>query len=474
VVAVCLGPVLSIDLWLHLAVGRQIVTEQAIPTTDSFSHTAAGKPFVAHEWLSQVILYELYRLGGKGAMVALKLVLGLAAFGLLYLLAFRRSGEPLVAAGLVVLAALCARPYLDYRPTMFSLVFFAGLLLLLERLRSRPPRQVWWVPACVGCFALWMNLHGAAVSGIVLLAAVLAAEAVSWWVGVGERQEQGNLLPLLATGLPAAIAGACLNPRGWRALAYPLQLGTSQLALKNVNEWLSPDFQNWEMRAFEVLLLIGFGLLLVPRAQRRLSDIGLLVLFAHAALISKRHSVLFAWIAVGAYAGLAAGAAAELRVLLSGPHGRLAWASLGLAFALPCLACSWRLLPTEDVVATALGMRYLPAEATDFIEKERPAGKMFNLYEWGGYLMFFAPEIPVFVDGRGDVYEGPPFVDYMELWYGHPGWQERLAHYGVGFALLKPDSALRAALRESGQWREAHVDDVAVVVVRKQPPAEVE
>ncbi|MFQ6131895.1 MAG: hypothetical protein ACE5R4_07645 [Armatimonadota bacterium] len=472
VVALSLGPTHSIDLWIHLAVGRQIVTQGAIPTTDSFSHTAAGAPFVAHEWLSQVIFYWLYLLGGKPAMVALKTVLGLAAFALLYVLAFWRSREPLVGGGLVVMAALCARYSLDYRPMMLSLVFFAGLLLLLEHMRKRPMRLLWWVVVCVAVFCVWINLHSVAVAGLMVMLVLLVSEAVCWWAGVGERDEQANLLPLLAAGLPAAAVGCCLNPRGWQALAYPLRLGTSDLALKEIVEWFSPNFQDWQMRPFEVMLLLGLVLLVLPRARRRVSDICLLVAFAHASLISQRHSALFAPIAVGVYAGLSAQAVQDLRSLLTGPWGRTAWAGLGVTLALPCVVYSWAAVPKRDLVDTAMCMRYLPVEAIDYIKRERPRGQVFNVYTWGGYLMFFAPEIPVFVDGRTDVYEGQPFRDYQALVKGRPGWRRRLDRYDVGFALLKPDSWLRVALRESDDWRETYVDEVAVVVVREGAPAQ--
>jgi hypothetical protein len=48
----------------HLVVGERIVRDHAFPVVDQFSHTQAGAPWIAKEWLSQVFLYQAYSIGG--------------------------------------------------------------------------------------------------------------------------------------------------------------------------------------------------------------------------------------------------------------------------------------------------------------------------------------------------------------------------------------------------------------------------
>src|SRR5688572_16000222 len=62
------------DPFWHIATGQWILTHSAIPTTDPFSHTFAGAPWTAHEWLSEVILgltYQTFGLSGLHLLVAL-------------------------------------------------------------------------------------------------------------------------------------------------------------------------------------------------------------------------------------------------------------------------------------------------------------------------------------------------------------------------------------------------------------------
>ncbi|MBI3893316.1 MAG: hypothetical protein HY303_17495, partial [Candidatus Wallbacteria bacterium] len=112
-------------------------------------------------------------------------------------------------------------------------------------------------------------------------------------------------------------------------------------------------------------------------------------------------------------------------------------------------------------------MRF-PSEAVDWLRRERPAGRLFNDYDFGGYLMFNLPEYPVFVDGRVDVYsKHGAFADFLSVWHLVPDWERVLEARGVRVVLLEQRQSLAALLGASQNWREAHRDDVAVVFVKR-------
>jgi hypothetical protein len=495
-VVACLQPVQSIDLWIHLAVGREIAHDHAVPRRDTFSFTAPGHDFVAHEWLSQLALYDVYRAGGLPAIVAVKLLAAGVTFVLFYWLVWLRSGNAWVAAALVCLGILAARMYLDYRPTMFSYPLIVLLLLAIEGLRRGTLPLTVWLILAFGLSALWINLHGLAVAGLLIVVLTLAAEGVGALLRAGDDAGRMPMLKALALGLPLIVAGLCINPRGVHALTYPFQLGMSKQALENIHEWLPPDFHSWETRGLEAALLLGLLLLVLPGARRRISDIVLLVAFAHAALYSERHGALFVAVAVPAYAALLRRPVAEFSERLSARERRLVWTMAGIGLVVmtlmydlahfpgapaqglkTALTKPWRLfLPPPgshraSVVRSALGMDYLPEKAVDYLRAHRPPGEMYNLYAWGGYLMFWAPEIPVFMDGRADVYYGRPLTDYLSVSSVRCGWEDKLDDWGVGFCLLKPNSRLLCYLKEHPDWREVYIDEVAVVIARATPAA---
>ncbi|MGO9485679.1 MAG: hypothetical protein ACLPX9_14000, partial [Rhodomicrobium sp.] len=52
------------DTYMHIVAGDWILQHRAVPSTDPFSYTFAGAPWVAHEWLSELVMAAAYRLGG--------------------------------------------------------------------------------------------------------------------------------------------------------------------------------------------------------------------------------------------------------------------------------------------------------------------------------------------------------------------------------------------------------------------------
>src|SRR3982751_3726706 len=58
------------DVSWHIATGQWIIDHRAIPHTDPFSFTWAGKPWVPIEWLAEVFYAAAYRLGGYGGVAA--------------------------------------------------------------------------------------------------------------------------------------------------------------------------------------------------------------------------------------------------------------------------------------------------------------------------------------------------------------------------------------------------------------------
>src|SRR5438270_10363964 len=59
------------DSHWHVAVGNWILTHGTVPTVDTFSFTFAGQPWIAKEWLSQVLMAGAFNLAGWGGVTAL-------------------------------------------------------------------------------------------------------------------------------------------------------------------------------------------------------------------------------------------------------------------------------------------------------------------------------------------------------------------------------------------------------------------
>lgn len=106
-----------------------------------------------------------------------------------------------------------------------------------------------------------------------------------------------------------------------------------------------------------------------------------------------------------------------------------------------------------------------PVGAVDYLEQAGLAGvRGYNNYGWGGYLIWRG--LPVFVDGRADVY-GDDFLFYYRKTYDvKEDWRRPLDDYEVEYVLMQKGSALSTVLAASGSWEEAYVDELAQIFVR--------
>ena len=90
------------DVWWHLRAGQEIVASHNVPRRDIFSYTRYGQPWIAHEWLSEVIFYLIFRAASwAGLMLAFAGVIAGP-----FLLLYRQCvGRPSIAGLVVALGA---------------------------------------------------------------------------------------------------------------------------------------------------------------------------------------------------------------------------------------------------------------------------------------------------------------------------------------------------------------------------------
>jgi hypothetical protein len=170
VAAVILGLVpshLNQDGWLALVDGRY-VAQHGIPHYDNLAVLTAGAHWIDQQWLAQLALYGLDRVGGLALYSSVYVFLAVGSFGLA-IAAARRLGatERHVVWVLPLAAFLYFAGSFQIRTQGFAYPLFVATLWLLAADLRRPSRRVYFVfPALV----LWGNLHGSASLGAGLAA----------------------------------------------------------------------------------------------------------------------------------------------------------------------------------------------------------------------------------------------------------------------------------------------------------------
>lgn len=472
------------DMWWHLRTGEAIL-QGGIPRQDIFSFTVPDNAWTTHEWLSQVFMWGVYRLGGFPGLILT--FAGLTAVS--YLLVYRAAaGRPYLAGFVVLLAATAAAIIWGVRPQIFNSLFIALFIYLIERWRvgELHQRALWWLPVLT---LLWANFHSGYLLGVVYLAVYTFGEAMETFTSGKEREvrKEDNVAPfaplrlknltwaeirLLAVITAVSFLAAALNPNGPELWIYPFFTLGSHAMQTYIVEWHSPDFHQrifWPFLALGALGVLGWAF--SPR-RPRWSDLLLFGGTAFAAFISLRNIPLFTIISSPIVCrALLVSFSLNPRLLAffqdSSAMVRTTARQTAIHGIVLVLAVLAAFIWVADVVAgndEAVAELY-PATAVTFLQESGLAEKRgFNSYNWGGYLIWH--NIPVFIDGRADVY-GDEFMRFYRLAYdASERWQEPLDAYPIEYVLMERGQPLNSLLTLSPFWQEVYRDAVSQIFVR--------
>src|SRR3954447_23934077 len=267
------------DLWWHLKAGQQIIDTRSIPHTDDYSFTKQGSEWVAHEWLSEVIMTAIYRLSGLTGLVTIFSLIIVIALWLTYR---RCDGRPYAAGIAILLAAAASSPLFGVRPQMLTLLLASIYIVVLERFNPKEQsRRLWWL---VPLMLLWVNLHAGWALGLALIGLYIVRSVLDG--------EWNHVRPLLIV-LVVCSATVPLNPNGFRMFSYPYETLTSTSMAAFIQEWASPDFHKITYLPLAVLLLSTFSAMALSPTRARLGEIFLVLITALGALRSVRHIPIF-------------------------------------------------------------------------------------------------------------------------------------------------------------------------------------
>jgi hypothetical protein len=472
------------DACLHWRIGNWMIEHHTVIRADHFSHTRHGAPLISKEWLSEVLFAAAGDALGWNGIALLAAVLIATTLWLLHRQLLMEGCDILLATALTLLAARAGQNHWLARPHLFTLllaVVFTGYLRRFDRgqIGARP---LFWrlVPLTV----LWVNLHGAFFTGLVIIATFLAGNAILAMTASGDaRPAARSKLVHLAWLLAACALVTLLNPNGWRLPAQIIVFLHNPVLARYANEFRSPNFHSVGASGLVIELAAIALTLMLWRPKIRATDVVIIGTWGLLALLATRNIPIFALVitpilAEHWQAGLGnAGPGRWLDVyrrlsedatsMNRSADGR---ATVALAFlALVVVVAKPNLVGGDPILTTDILSNRFPVAAVQFVAAHPQAirGEMFNDYGWGGYLILTMPEHRVFVDGRNDFY-GPELIgEYSSVNTVETNWEAVLQKYGVGWTILPRTHPLNVLLSLRRDWKLAYADDVAAIHARK-------
>ncbi|MDE1921345.1 MAG: tetratricopeptide repeat protein [Candidatus Omnitrophica bacterium] len=428
----------DLDLWLHLRMGWWIWQHGFVPHYDVLSCTIAGKPWVNHEWLFQVLVYLVQRAYGFNGLISMQSLVVGATFLFLLFLGYSRERQWLSVVSLLMVLMVYQTRF-TIRPDIFSILFFVLYIYVL----SLHINKRWALYALVGLQIIWANTHGFFFFGPLLVAVAILSEFLKRRVPMpyewnttgrltdGEYRSLKILFPLL-------ILACCVNPDTFKGAWYPVKVffslsGSNKIFFKHIVELQRPItaqniFTNMWMY-YKALIVVSFLSFVFNRRKIDVSSLLVWAIFLAFSLAAIRNMVFFA---VAAYMVLMVNAISiswknVVPLHFSSPKFKyltviiieiilMLWM---MNFGIQMSSNGYFDFDTYGRKSEFFGVskRVYPYEAVNFLVAQKIKGNFFNDFNSGAYLVGRVdPAVKVFIDGRTEEYGAKFFENYQKIW----------------------------------------------------------
>jgi len=428
-VIVSASNVVQTDTWVGLVSGREVALHGP-PSIEHLTVLSQGRRWVDQQWLAQLLLYGVDRIGGIGLVVAVCTTAALASFALAAAAAQSRGASPIALALWIPLAFLVGPWGVQARTQSLALPLFGVVLWLIARDPDLRRRSSLWllVVLCV-----WANVHGS----VTLAAAIVSVHGLQALVRTGIRR-----LPLAV--FLCAPAAVLASPYARALPAYYRTMLLHPPYGRQIVEWQRTTPTNAPF-LFGAAILVA---LVLFRARRRLvpAEVLIVALTFAAGLSAVRLTPWFALAMVAVAAPLAGRrpAGAEFRRLAPTLVAVALFAGIGAGLA-------WS--ATRDYDG--------PVRLVAALERQPQAARVYADLPLADWALWNDPGLRgrIAYDGRPELMTPGEFAGVIRFARLSPGWPAALRGYSL--VLTNPAIAHRLA-----GWRVIAAAD-GVVLLRR-------
>jgi hypothetical protein len=387
----------------------------------------------------------------------------------------------MLAIWVTMVAAAASSIHWLARPHLFTLFFLVLFYWGLERIREgrRTALGIPWFAIFPAITLVWTQLHGGFFVGILMICAYGGGELLQFLFSgdAEERRSAGQRARGYFVSAAVCAAASLVNPYTYHLHVHMAQYLRNPWNSQHIIEFLSPSFHQPRAIFFEIFLVLGAASAWWHFTKRRYTEVLMVGVWAHAALLASRNIPIYVIVAAPIAAAAmqhALNQASEANVanwvrLLAARFNRMAsqtqekelvsrWHVVSAAGFALMAAVFFAPNPPEKFRAEFDPNRY--PEAALAALQPATGTRIFTNDEWGDYLIWSGNR--VFVDGRSDFY-GNDFEDkYHDVLRVKYGWEKTLAAFGVDTILMPLDAPLTGALKESSRWKLVYDDGRAL------------
>ena len=489
----------DLDLWLHIGVGKFIMLHRYVPPYDILSFTIAGTPWINHEWLFQVIVYNIYNIWGPDGLIQMQVAVVMLTMLLLLFLGYNKDKQLILAYVLYLVGMVYAQRF-TIRPDIYSLFFFVFYIFVLALHIDKK----WATPALVIIQVLWTNIHGFFFFGPLFVLIGLLSEWIKRYVKLPyEWNTSGRLTNEEFRRLKfifLLVVLACLiNPYTLKGAWYPISVffslsGENKIFFKYIQELQKPItlqtlWDTAQFATYKLLIILSVVSFIFNRRRIDISALFFWLVFLIFSLQAVRNAVFFAFAAYLVIITNIVNVSYKDIVPLRFTGKKFLYLTSAVV---KLLFVIWIFQLGEGIAANGyydfdkyerksefggISKRGTPSKAVDFLVQNNIQGNFFNDFNSGAYLVGHAfPSIRVFIDGRTEVYGGKFFEQYQKIWEQGDTelFEQMVKKHNITGAFLNsvnqhiPERILNY-LYAHKDWKPVYFDHDGVVFLRNVP-----
>lgn len=459
-----INTVIDIDLWWNLKTGEHIIKNLTIPRTDIFSYTFENRPWIDHEWLSQVIFYPIFSKFGWLGLNILKALLVSLSFLMLLFLNISKYKKIIYSTFFIMLAILAFGYRSVLRPEIFSYLLLCIFFYVLER-----EKRLFILPFLQ---IIWVNLHGYFILGPILVFLYAIGEFFS-----GNK----NKAKRFAMVFTCVVLACLVNPYFYKGALYPFRISMDvfteqKLFMQNVHELMMPVRASFGrflfFWIFAILTSISF---LINIKNIKIKHILIFALGFIASYMAVRNIPIFIFLGMP----LAAMNLNEARFTknISGRRYYIGLMLIACGLIYFFLSNKYYTFTNQSALRkteSKFSRVFMPSGACDFLEDNKITGPIFNTLDFGPYIGYrFYPEKRIFIDTRTELYKDDFYRLYRRAQNYPAEWRQLHKEYGFEIVLLRhlfggTEKILRHLYKDR-DWRLVYYDENSCIFLSNVP-----
>lgn len=401
-------PLADSDFPWHVKTGEYIYQHREIPKTDPFSTASNGsfteKFILSQYWLAQVVFHIVFSKTGPFGIIMLR---SLIFTGIIALIWSSMEKTPLWLKTFVLYgAASVFLSYLGARPQLFSFLFAAVVIILLEKFRTTSSIG----PLIVLPFVMliWANSHGGFIFGDVIIMIAALTETIKYFfIKKSVNPLKPEMLLLLLVTILGSILASYINPNSHYAFTFSISGVGDPMATAPGSEYMSPLMATLGSSVSKAILIywaiMGYTLVIMTINIRRvdITRLGLVFFTLLLSLTALRYVPFFVitgLILTGTYnvdfewPGRLTALGRKTKVPVN--------ALILLAVVLWC-GMIVHSMPRKELLTNFSASSRNPTQAFTFLDREIGSANIFNISSVGSFMILrLYPKFKVFMDTR--------------------------------------------------------------------------